>query len=63
MDAPQRKINKKNNPYIWIYISAINMNQASLEGLVIHTCISLYLVYPAMKYHKTHIRKNQTFYE
>lgn len=39
------------------------MNQASLEGLAIHTYISLHLVYPATKYHETHIRKIQTFYE
>lgn len=63
MDVSQRKINKGNNIYIWIRIFAINMNQASLEGLVIHTCISLHLVYPAMKYHETHIRKIQAFYD
>lgn len=63
MDVSQRKINKENNPYIWIYIFAINMNQASLEGIVIHTCIPLHLVYSAMKYHETHIRKIQAFYE
>lgn len=39
------------------------MNQGSLEGLVIHTCISLHLVYIAMKYHENHIRKIQAFYE